>query len=205
VLRDRTFVALIAVNFAFVTAGIALLNSVLPLFAKNNVGASEKLIGLLFVVNTIAIVLLQFPVTRALRGRRRMQALAGMGAIWAFSWLIIFAAAGTSRIWLSSSLLFIGIAVFALGECIHGVVQGPLVSDLAPAAIRGRYMAAWLTTVQFGNAVGPALGAAALAVSPALLWLGAAGVCVLMGIAALALDEELPASVRRSPLATAAR
>jgi MFS family permease len=205
VLRDRTFVALIAVNFAFVTAGIALLNSVLPLFAKNNVGSSEKVIGLLFVVNTIAIVLLQFPVTRALRGRRRMQALAGMGAIWAFSWLVIFAAAGTSRIWLASSLLFIGVALFALGECIHGVVQGPLVSDLAPPAIRGRYMAAWLTTVQLGNAVGPALGAAALAFSPALLWLGAAAVCVLMGIAALALDDELPSAVRRSPLATAAR
>jgi MFS family permease len=199
VLRDRTFVALIAVNFAFVAAGIALLNSVLPLFAKNNVGIDEKLIGLLFVVNTIAIVLLQFPVTRALRGRRRMQALAGMGAIWAFSWLIVFAAAGTSRTWLSAALLFVGVTVFAIGECIHGVVQGPLVSDLAPASIRGRYMASWLTTAQLGFALGPAVGAVMLDVSPAVLWIGAAAVCVLLGIAALALDERIPISARRSP------
>jgi MFS family permease len=199
VLRDRTFVALIAVNFAFVAAGIALLNSVLPLFAKNNVGIDEKLIGLLFVVNTIAIVLLQFPVTRALRGRRRMQALAGMGAIWAFSWLIVFAAAGTSRTWLSAALLFVGVTVFAIGECIHGVVQGPLVSDLAPASIRGRYMASWLTTAQLGFALGPAVGAVMLDVSPAVLWLGAAAACVLLGIAALALDERIPISARRSP------
>lgn len=199
VLRDRTFVALIAINFAFVTVGIALLNSVLPLFAKNNVGCSEKVIGLLFVVNTLVIVLAQFPIARALRGRRRMHALAGMGAIWSFAWVIVLGAAGTSEMWLSAALLFVGVAVFALGECIHGVVQGPLVSDLAPAGIRGRYMASWLTTAQLGFAVGPALGAAVLALSPAVLWLGAATVCVLMGIAALALDEELPSSVRRSP------
>lgn len=209
VLRDRTFVALIAMNFAFVTAGIALLNSVLPLFAKDNVGRSETVIGLLFVVNTIVIVLAQFPVARALRGRRRMHALAGMGTIWAFAWVIVLAAGGTSHGQLSAALLFVGVAVFALGECIHGVVQGPLVSDLAPAAIRGRYMAAWLTTAQLGFAVGPALGAAVLAFSPAVLWLGAAAVSVLMAIAALALDEELPSSARRSPqpsgMVTAAR
>jgi MFS family permease len=205
VLRDRTFVALIAVNFAFVSVGVGLFNSVLPLFAKNNVGLSEALIGLLFVANTIAIVVLQFPVTHALRGRRRMHALAGMGAIWAFAWLIVLAAGGTSQLWLSALLLFAGVTVFAVGECIHGVVQGPLVSDLAPAVIRGRYMAAWLTTVQLGVAIAPALGTAILAVSPALLWLGAAAVSALMGVAALALDEELPSSARRSPLATAAR
>jgi MFS family permease len=203
VLRDRTFVALIAVNFAFVSVGVGLFNSVLPLFAKNNVGCSEAVIGLLFVANTIAIVILQFPVTHALRGRRRMHALAGMGAIWAFAWLIVLGAAGTHEMWLSAALLFAGVTVFAVGECIHGVVQGPLVADLAPAVIRGRYMAAWLTTVQLGVAIAPALGTAILAVSPALLWLGAATVSALMGIAALALDEELPSSARRSPLATA--
>jgi MFS family permease len=199
VLRDRTFVSLIAVNFAFVTAGIALLNSVLPVFAKDDVGTSETVIGLLFVVNTIVIVLAQFPVTRALRGRRRMQALAAMASIWAFAWLFVFAAAGTDRTWFAASLLFVGVAVFAIGECIHGVVQGPLVSDLAPALVRGRYMAAWLTTAQLGFAIGPALGAVVLDLSPALLWFGAAAVCVLMGIAALALDDRLPLEARRSP------
>ena len=169
VLRDRTFIALIAVNFAFVTAGVALLNSVLPLFAKNDVGVGERVIGLVFVVNTITIVVAQFPVTRILEGRRRMQALAVMGGIWAFSWVLALAAGGTSRTTLAAGFLLVAAAVFALGECIHGVVQGPLVSDLAPAELRGRYMAAWLTTAQLGFALGPALGALALATSPALL------------------------------------
>ena len=179
VLRDRTFVALIAVNFAFVTVGVALLNSVLPLFAKNDVGIGEAVIGAIFVVNTIAIVVAQFPVTRLLEGKRRMPALAVMGAVWALSWVLALAAAGTSRLWLAATFLLVAAVVFGLGECIHGVIQGPLVSDLAPAGLRGRYMAAWLTTAQLGFAVGPALGALALAASPALLWLGAAAVCAL--------------------------
>jgi MFS family permease len=201
VVRDRTFLALIAVNFAFVTVGVALLNSVLPLFAKNDVGVGERVIGAIFVVNTIAIVLAQFPVTRLLEGRRRMPALAVMGATWALSWLLALAAAGTSRIWLGATFLLVAATVFALGECIHGVVQGPLVSDLAPAELRGRYMAAWLTTAQLGFALGPALGAVALSASPAVLWLGAAAVCTLCGLAALAVEEGLPAMLRRSPRA----
>jgi MFS family permease len=204
VLRDRTFVTLIAVNFAFVTVGVALLNSVLPVFAKNDVGVSERVIGLIFVFNTVAIVLAQLPITRALAGRRRMPALALMGGIWALSWLLALAAAGTSRLWVAVTFLLVGAVVFAFGECIHGVIQGPLVSDLAPEALRGRYMAAWLTTAQLGFALGPALGALALAASPALLWLGAAAICAACGLAALAIEEGLPAVLRRSPRAETA-
>jgi MFS family permease len=201
VIRDRTFLAVIAVNFAFVTVGVALLNSVLPLFAKNDVGVGPKVIGAIFVVNTVVIVIAQFPVTRVLEGRRRMPALAVMGVIWALSWLLTLAAAGTSRLWLAATFLLVAATVFALGECIHGVVQGPLVSDLAPAQLRGRYMAAWLTTAQLGFALGPALGALALAASPAVLWLGAAAVCTLCGLAAIAVEAGLPAVLRRSPRA----
>ncbi len=204
VLRDRTFVALITLNFVFVTAGIALLNSVLPVFAENDVGVDERVIGLIFVVNTVTIVLAQLPVTRLLEGRRRMRAIAVAGGIWAFSWLLAFAAVGTERVELAAAFLLAAAAVFAIGECIHGVVQGPLVADLAPAQLRGRYMAAWLTTAQLGFAIGPALGALALARSPALLWLGAAAMCTLGGIAALAIEGGLPTVLRRSPRAKAA-
>jgi hypothetical protein len=65
-------------------------------------------------------------------------------------------------------------------------------------------MAAWLTTAQLGFALGPALGALALAASPALLWLGAAATCTGCGLAALAIEEGLPAVLRRSPRAKAA-
>jgi hypothetical protein len=62
-------------------------------------------------------------------------------------------------------------------------------------------MASWLTTAQLGFALGPAIGALALATSPALLWLGAACVCALCAVASLAIEEGLPAVLRRSPTA----
>lgn len=198
VLRDRTFIALIGLNFVFVTAGVALLNSAFPLFAKNDVGVSERAIGALFVINTVTIVLAQFPVTRALRGRRRMPALAVMGVLWSLTWLLALAA-GTASPTVALALLVVAVAIFALGECVHGVVQGPLVADLAPPAVRGRYMAAWLTTAQLGFAIGPAIGVVLLAFSPGVLWLAAAGVCATLGALALALEPGLPVGMRRSP------
>ena len=198
VLRDRTFVALVALNFAFVAAGVALLNSVLPLYAKNDVGVGEEVIGAIFVVNTVAIIVAQFPVTTLLRGRRRMPALALMGLIWSIAWALALAANTVSLAAGAALLLTFGL-VFALGECIHGVVIGPLVADLAPAKTVGRYMAAWLTTAQLGFAVGPAVGAVALAYSPALLWAGAAAATAALGAASLALESRLPPAARLSP------
>ena len=39
------------------------------------------------------------------------------------------------------ALLAVAVAVFALGECLHGAVQPALVVDLADHSLLGRYMA----------------------------------------------------------------
>ena len=46
------------------------------MFAKNEASVSEKGIGLIFLVNTVVIVVLQLPIAKLLEGRRRMRALA---------------------------------------------------------------------------------------------------------------------------------
>jgi len=89
--------------------------------------------------------------------------------------------------------------VFAVGEALLGVVQGPLVADLAPAHIRGRYMAAWLTSNQLGFTVGPALGGLLLARSATALWTVAACACLAAAVASLALESALPPEARRTP------
>jgi MFS family permease len=100
----------------------------------------------------------------------------------------------------AAAVAFIAVGIaFGLGECLDGVIQGPLVADLAPAELRGRYMALWLITAQAGFAAGPALGGVLLAVSPAALWLPAAACCAVAGLAALALERGLPFEARRTP------
>ena len=67
--------------------------------------------------------------------------------------------------------------VFAVGECLHGTVQGPLVADLAEPRLIGRYMALSSLSWQIGFIVGPALGGVVLDAQPVALWPLAAAVC----------------------------
>jgi MFS family permease len=203
VVADKGFVAAILIAAAFTTFGIAQMNSMLPLFAKSDAGVSERGVGLIFLFNTVAILVLQLPVAKALQGRRRAAALALTGGVWAISWLVALA----SGLWLEAlaatvMLIVVGVA-FGIGECLLGVVQGPLVADLAPERLRGRYNALWLTATQVGFTVGPAVGGILLARSPTALWLAAAAVCLACGLAALLLERVLPAEARRTPVPVA--
>ena len=89
--------------------------------------------------------------------------------------------------------------VFGLGECFQGPTQGALVADLAPARLRGRYMALSTISWEIGFVIGPAAGGLILGLSPLALWPIAAGVCVAAGAAALALERGIPRELRLTP------
>jgi MFS family permease len=199
VFRHKVFMALMVTNSLYIGAGIAQLE-ILPAFAKNEVGLSERGIGWLFFVNTIVIVLLQLPTTRLAEGRRRVPLLALLGAVSAAAWLLVPA----SGLWLSGvaafALLAVAVSVFALGECLHGAVQPTLVVDLADPRLLGRYMAISALSWQVGFMIGPATGGVLLAASPTGLWLVMASVLLLAGLSTLALERGLPEALRRVPV-----
>ena len=198
VLRHRAFVAVIGLNALFIFAGFSGFD-VLPVYAKNEAGLTESQIGLLFFVNTVVIVLAQLPVARFARGRRRMPALALLGGLWAAAWVIVplaGSASAAAAVW----LLMTAMVVFALGECLHGAVQAPLVADLAEPRLFGRYMALSALSWQVGFALGPAIGGVGLELSPNGVWLGAAALCALGGGLALVVEGSLPARARRTPV-----
>jgi MFS family permease len=198
VFRHRVFMALMVINALYIGAGIAQLE-ILPAFAKNEAGVSERGIGWLFFINTIVIVLLQLPITRLAEGRRRVPVLALIGGVSAAAWLLVPA----SALWLSGvaafALLAVAVSIFALGECLHGAVQPTLVVDLADHSLLGRYMAISALSWQVGFMIGPAVGGALLAASPAGLWLVTASVLLLTGLAALPLERALPEHLRHAP------
>jgi MFS family permease len=197
VLRHRPFVAVIGLNALFIFAGFSGFE-LIPVYAKNEAAVTETQIGLVFLVNTIVIVLLQLPIARLARGRRRMPALGLLGLLWAAAWLIVpIAGAKTAA---TATLLLIGaMAIFAVGECLHGAVHAPLVSDLAEPSLLGRYMALSALSWQIGFALGPAVGGFVLAYSPNAVWLGAAAFCALGGALAFAVEGTLPDRARRTP------
>jgi MFS family permease len=200
VLRDRLFVRLWTLNFLFVTAGYSLINLVPP-FARDQAGLSERQIGIVFFVNTAVIVVLQLPISRAIEGRRRLRALALMPLLWAGSWLMVDAAG----YWLAGTAAFVlimaALALFGVGECFHGPAHQALVAEIAPDHLRGRYFAVHSLSWGLAGTVGPAVGGFLLAEAPFSLWLIAAGICIGAALGALQTESLVPDRFRRIPRA----
>ena len=199
VLRNRVFVAVLVLNFVFVTAAMAQFE-VFPVYGKNEAGVSEREIGLVWFVNTVVIVLAQLPIARALEGRRRMPTLGLLGVVWALALVLIPLGATAFDGSLALLVFLVAFSVFAVGECLHGTVWAPLVADLADHRLIGRYMALSAFSWSIGFTVGPAIGGFVLKVAPQAWWIAVALVCLLAGAASLMLERALPRSVRRTPV-----
>lgn len=198
-LRDRPFVGLLAVNYVYVAAAIALLVGLFPVYAKQEAGLSEDAIGLLFLLNSLLIIGAQVRVASSQGGKRRMKALARMGLLFACSWALVLAGGLFGGDLAALVVLTAAIAVFSFAECLYDTVQGPLTADLAPEGSTGRYMALNGFSWQLGFITGPALGAVILGAAPHALWVVAAVACCLAAAASLRLERRLPDRVRRTP------
>jgi len=198
VTRDRVFLRLLGLNVVFIAAGYAVFE-LLPAFAKNHNGVSEKWIGVIFFFNTIALVVAQLPVARLIEGRSRLKMLAIMPAAYTVCWLVVLAG-GAWADGTEAALVFVLAAIaFGLASCFHGPTQAALVADLAPTRLRGRYMALSSMSWEVGFVVGPAVGGFVLAWEPLALWPLAASVLAASVILVLRTEERIPAALRRTP------
>jgi MFS family permease len=128
-----------------------------------------------------------------------MPALALMTALWATAWMIVLLGGATLEAIAAASVFALAGLVFGLGECFQGPTQGALVADLAPPRLRGRYMALSTISWEIGFVIGPAIGGFVLDREPLALWPLAAGVCLLAGVGALALERGIPPGLRLTP------
>ena len=195
----RTFMAYVVLNIVFIGAGIAAMSELLPPFAKNTAHVSEPAIGVLWFVFSGVVALAQLPIVKLVEGHRRMRGLALMGVIWAGTFLAVLAAGA----WLTgtqAAIVFgIAVAVFALGECLHGAIYAPLVVDLAKPRLLGRYMALSSSSWQIGWLVGPAAGGFVLQHDPLALWPAVAVICLCASAYALVLEAAIPEPLRLTP------
>lgn len=201
VVRDRPFMRYIALNAVFIAAGMVVFVELLAPYAKNEAGVDEQLIGVLWAINSVVVVLVQLPIAKVAEGHRRMAALALMGGLWAATMLLVGVAGTWFYAGTAFALMAVAVVIFAVGECLHGIVHGPLTADLAPPQLVGRYMAFGSQSWQVGWIIGPAVGGFVLQHAPNLLWPGVAAVNLLAAGAALGLERSLPRGVRRAPSA----
>lgn len=197
VLRDRALVRFAVVNVAMIAVGWGVLAWLVPPYARA-LGIGPGLIGLLLFANATTVVFAQVPIVRAAEGRSRVAALSLASAIWIVACLLAVLAQAAPASLAFACLVAAAIA-FAVGECLHAAAFMPLVADLAPVALRGRYMATAGLSWWLGLAVAPTLGAQLLAVSPSLALVLAAALAASAIVLLRLFEPTLPATARSIP------
>lgn len=197
-IRDRPFIRLALTNVAVIAVGWGVFSWIVPPYARGEIGAGSRLIGLLLFANAFTVVLAQIPVARLAEGRRRAGAMAIGSLMFVAACLLVVGADLVGLHYAYAALLAAAIVV-GVGECFHTTALMPLVADLAPTALRGRYMATIGLSWWLGLALAPTLGAQLLSVSPPAAMLTAAGVALAAAVSALALEQDLPAAIRLTP------
>jgi MFS family permease len=197
VLRDRPFVHLAGTNVVIIAVGWGVLPWIVPPYAKSALGIGPEPIGLLLLANAATVVLAQVPVARAAEGARRVVLMAAGAVAIASACVLFLAAGGLGRG--AYPALAVASVVVGVGECLHTVALAPLVADLAPEPLRGRYMATIGLSWWMGLALAPTLGTQLLSRSAALTFGGAAAAALAAGVSMLALEQRLPDAVRLTP------
>lgn len=192
VARDRVFLGVIAANIVLVVFGHTLFSNILPPFLKAHTPVGAAGIGIIVLANTCFIVIAQIPAVRVVARVRRTHAFAATSALFAIALLAVLPATLIHSELAATSLL-LGVAIiFAVGEIVHILVLGPLVADMAPAHLLGRYLSLYSLTFAGSLAIGPAIGGVLLQTSPDAIWWGGALAVLLAGTFLLRLGDRIP-------------
>ncbi len=201
VARDRLFLTVIAANVVLVVVGHTFFSNILPPFVKAHTPVGPAEIGIIFLLNTAFIVIAQIPAVRVVARMRRTHAFAATSALFAVALLAVLPATLIHSELAATSLLAGVAIVLAGGEIAHILVLGPLVADMAPHHLLGRYLSLYTLTFSGSLAVGPAIGGLLLQTSPDAIWWGGALAAVLAGAVLLRLGDRIPDPLHETPSA----
>jgi MFS family permease len=199
VVRDRLFVTVMAANLVLVVVGHTFFSNVLSPFAEAHTPIGPASIGIVFLLNTAFVVIAQIPAARVVTRMRRTHAFAAATTLFAVALLAVLPATLTHSELIATTLLAGVAIVFAIGECFHLVVLGPLVADMAPAHLLGRYLSVFGLIFTASQALGPAIGGFLLQASPDAVWWGGALAAVLAGAVLLRLGDRIPDPLSEAP------
>jgi len=189
VLRDFAFMAFLVASILMGAVYQQMYNT-LPVYLRDTHGFNPQAYGFLLTSSAVTVVLLQFWVTRVVKGRPAFLMMA-LGTI--------FYAIGFSMIGVISaySLFILAIVVITMGEMIIMPTSQALAANFAPAEFRGRYMAVYGLCWAIPSMFGP--GAAGYILdnfNPNLLWYIGGAMCIVSALCFYALHLRLGSQKR---------
>lgn len=150
VLHDRVFVVFCLAAVLPVLC-IGNFSSIYAVYITSFLEVPSSTWAYLLTLNALIVVLVQIPLVTGLRNRNRMVLLAASSALLALG---VGGSAFAGPLW----SLVVLIILLSVGETLLSPVASSEVADLAPEAVRGRYMGVWTVVWTGGAAMGPAFG-----------------------------------------------
>lgn len=185
VLRDRGFMAVVALSFLIAT--IIQQGFVGLPVAMGASGLSSSDFGLAVAANGVLIVALQIPVTRFIEHREPTRLLVGAALLIGYGFgLTAFAG--------SVGMYALTVCVWTIGEIINTPIQMGLVARLSPTHGRGRYQGVYVLSWSLAALVAPLAGGAVIDHYGAdVLWAACAVTGTLAAAGYAALMRAVPA------------
>lgn len=166
IIKDRVFMRVLGA-YTLNRICTSILWMMLAAYTSQNFGLSESRYGFIPATNALMVIFLQLLVTRQVNRYRQQIAMAAGALIYAVS--ILSVAFGTGFWWFW--LCMVGATI---GEMILVPTTTTFTSQLAPPAMRARYMSLYTLTWSIGTGLGPLLaGFASDLFSPRAMWYAA--------------------------------
>ena len=148
-----------------------------------------RVFAVVFIANTVFVALTALPAGRIAQRILPFRLITSGAVCFALSWLLLWQSRGAS--WPSVTLAIGAVVVMGLGEILLAPAVGPLVNQLSPDELRGRYNALNALILSVGTIIGPGL--------VALLYTGASAGPLFLVLTAGCLAAALLTSRRLAP------
>jgi MFS family permease len=206
ILRDRVFLRIWALTALLVTVGYAQFHAAFPAYATGQGGLDAGALGAAFAANAITVVLVQLVALKLCAGRRRTRAVMGLCGLWAATWIATLGAGSLGGGAAAAVGFAAALVLFAVGETLLSPSLTPMVNDIAPERLRGRYNGAYTLAWTSGFIAGPLVTGVAFAAGLAnLLMVLLAALCGAAAIAARRLEAHLAPAANVAPAAATKR
>jgi MFS family permease len=197
VVRDRPVMKMAVANTVAVMT-VLIGGLAMPIYVVDDLDLPAWLPGLLFVATTIVLAFGQSLGLRVVTGWLRTRVYLLAAAIWVVG-AIVFAFAQIVPRSLLIPYMFFAIVVTIGGDLFHAPQTNGLPSALAPAALRGRYLALFSLSWGIGRTIAPSIVSGLLWLGPTWPWVGMVLMACFAAAIALHTERELDPDRQRMP------
>jgi MFS family permease len=193
ILHDHLFLGFLVGNISFLLCSF-MLGTALPIYATEVVHAPAWILGPVLALSSLLVISCQTLVVRQLEPYRRTRAIGAAALGWCISCSLFILAPVIPHV-LLIPYLFLVVTIYTLASMFYGPTASALIADLAPTALRGRYLATYEFSWGIASALTPASFTLLYAVTPALPWIMLIMLVSVSGMSMLWLERRFPAHV----------